>query len=180
MLFSVVFGVDVPTDSYGPELRRSLRRALGVTRSASEYRYLADGGGEDSQGWARAYCISGSGILTRAQFAALLEDLDNPTPEDCQTLGTLGGPACPFGIAPDISFRGNHPKWIVALRVTPIPECKPPSTPERAERAWQRVREAILRHYSDGWDAARPRTYGPEYAAAVRREMARAKRAAEG
>jgi len=178
MLFSVVFSVDVPADCDGPTLRRSLRRALGVTRSASELRYLADEGGEDAQRWARAYCISGYGVLTRSQFAAFLEDFDHPEPEDCQTLGTLGGPANPYGIAPDINFRSDNPEWIASIRVTPIPECKPPGTPERAERAWQRVRSAILRHYADGWDAAQPRTYGPEYAAAVRREIARAKKRA--
>lgn len=167
MLFSVVFSVDFLPGA-APRIRRSLRERLGVTREASEYRYLAEG--DKRSDWARAESLGGSGLLTRSEFAALLDDLGNPSATDSETLGTLGGHANPYGFAPDVDFSGDDTRSILCLRVTPLPRRgNAARDAEHAARLWARIRAAFVARYADGFERGRfARSLG--YAARVRRE----------
>jgi hypothetical protein len=177
MLFSVVFSVDF-LGGDAPSIRRSLRERLGVTREASEYRYLAEG--DASSAWARAESLGGSGMLTRSEFAALLDDLRNPSATDAETLGTLGGHANPLGFAPDVDFSSDESAWILCLRVTPIPRRgNAACSEERAAQLWARIRAAFVARYADGFERGEfARSRG--YAARVRRERREAIAFAQG
>lgn len=172
MLFSVIVATDAPRGDH-PIIRRSLVRALGMSSTESDYRYLGEESATDPEGWLSATERKGSGILTRSQFATLLEDLGNPEPSETETLGSFGGPLAPWGgVVADINWElHGYVDYILCLRVTPIPRRgSVAKSPGHAKRKWRRIRRAVLSHYADGRDRRRA-TSGPKYAAAVRREM---------
>ena len=96
-------------------------------------------------GW-EAQDLQASGIIDREAFDRLIDDL-GAIAEDVQTLGTLGGPANPIGIAPDIDFRIESEGLISTVRVTPLPDRARQSDRPLDEGDWQRVRSAMLSCY---------------------------------
>jgi hypothetical protein len=90
--------------------------------------------------WATCSDYCASGILDRAQLSDLLETL-GVFANDTGTLGTLGGPAHPYGIAPDIDHTCESQECILTLRVTPL------SDRITSESRWDRVRDAYLACY---------------------------------
>lgn len=186
LLFSVLITIDGP-DGVAPGAylpRRSLRRALrGDWRRDSddlEYAYVGEA-------WARGWSWQGAGVLTRSQTEALIDDC-GLSADDTQTMGTLGGPLNPLGWAPDINFTSDDPETILSCRITPFfgDRRDDAADEERAVRKWERLRNAVIRHWEYGrcthfrhipeaacarW-ARRWPTWGPDYATNVRRECA--------
>jgi len=128
----------------------------------SEYDYLATESGEPEDGsfwdeWKDNVCdLTASGIINFDQLEELCHSI-GCFPEDCETMGTLGGPLS-FGIVRDISFRCESSIIIESIRVTPFEEEKEPSnekqldlyppTEEEIERSnnikWNEVKDAVL------------------------------------
>ncbi len=108
----------------------------------SEYTYLADEADEfnpHTSPWAACIDITASGMLDRADFYEFCDSF-GLIAEDCQTLGTLGGPANPDGLAPDVPMHLESQYLIATVRVTPIPD-----RGTLTEQNWDRVRGAFLR-----------------------------------
>jgi hypothetical protein len=126
----------------GPSIPDVLRTALLEADGASKERianrirerYGAAGW------WATTSNYQASGILPRVLLTELMEGI-GAYATDTETLGTLGGPADPIGIAPDIDFEVESSAVIVCVRVTPLPDVSP------REGRWERVRDAVVRVY---------------------------------
>lgn len=105
----------------------------------SEYAYLAE---EDPESdWVRAIDATGSTILeTDEALSEFLGDCGLML-EYCYTLGTLGGPASPCGLAPDVSFWAESSLAVVSCRVTPLPNH---NTPESYAHALRRLVSVAL------------------------------------
>lgn len=99
--------------------------------------------------WASICDIQVSGILDRATLFNLLDSIGAAF-ENCQTMGTLGGPLAPWGgIVPDFAFDVESQVLFASIRITPIlcrrengawEPCRAPS-----EWQWETIAE-ILRH----------------------------------
>ena len=93
--------------------------------------------------WACVSDIQFSGILSRKDCFAFLESV-GASYEDCETMGTLGGPL--GGIVPDFPFSVESQALISSIRITPIlcevmesgdfDPIRPPS-----ESQWNAIRE---------------------------------------
>jgi len=152
--------------TYTDALRASREADLDVTETEpgdSDYSYLADEVGEPRgeywDAWHRyVQDATVSGILDRARLTRWLDDL-GAYAEDVETLGTLGGPANPCGIAPDIALAVESQALIASIRVTPLLDVEPhriqlalaAGNEARAcylaDRAWARMRRAFLHCY---------------------------------
>ncbi len=112
----------------------------------SEYSYLADES-EKPNWFEHLQDYQASGIVDRETLTRLIDDL-GAFAEDCETMGTLGGPLAPWGgIVADIPFRIESQVLIECIRVTPIP-CGTDGEPLKGdERTWDRVRAAMLAVY---------------------------------
>ena len=64
--------------------------------------------------------------------------------EDCETMGTLGGPLG-IGIVPDMSFRTESQLVISSIRITPF-WCDNGDWSPLSEASWERLRELFRRH----------------------------------
>lgn len=187
MLFSVIVSVDKPGAMRGALPRASLRRKLRGDYSESEYRYLAEDNPDDP--WFKARNWTGSGVLTKTEFYALVEDLDLQA-EDCMTLGSLGGPL--GGIVPDVAMRNDDPESIVSVRVTPFfgDSRDVVEDEEKAARMWECIRRAFINTFKHGfaghfskvpykarvaWQERHP-TSGEDYRRALIRERMKLKR----
>ena len=115
----------------------------------SEYGYLAEEGSPSADWFAQMHDTTVSGVLDRAGFYDFV-DATGCYAEDCLTLGTLGGPACPWGIAPDINMVMESQHVIASIRVTPLPE-----RGVLTEANWERVRAAFLRIFGVNGDPYR-------------------------
>ena len=140
MKFSVIYSVDVPKSV---KLRAYLPKQMhlfNVTEDDDQYEYDYLGG-DWKGGKHRKLCA----LLTRAQFEKFLSDTCLYA-EDVETMGSLGAPGCGLGISPAISFNGRSEEAILNAYVTPIPDVPFVfhDDPERGEKAWQRIRKAIL------------------------------------
>lgn len=129
-------------DDKAAEIRAHLRiLGDGVTYSAEKFTWC-----ERMAIDARE--ITASGILTKDQFTRFIDSL-GAFAEDCETLGSLGGPlsgGMPY-LVPDVSFRCESPIVIECIRATPFP-CDRNGEPLRGdERTWERVRNATLATY---------------------------------
>lgn len=109
----------------------------------SEYSYLAEND-PDSQ-WAKAYDIQGGAILDKPTFLELVRSL-GAFPSKCQSMGTLGGPANPIGIVPDVDFTVESQYVIVCFRCTPLPERAGKIMEQMDERDWDRI-EKVMWNY---------------------------------
>lgn len=155
----------------------------------SEYNYLAKEGGiperildrlEESSGetrfqicrklkeqypresfWACISDIQVSGILDRDTLFGFLDAI-GASFEDCETLGTLGGPLAPWGgVVPDFPFNVESQALISSIRITPAlcklvdgewEPCRGPS-----EWEWDAIK-AILKN-SDAYDIRKGRAH---------------------
>lgn len=140
-----------PVDGYAPcdltiedvdnRLSESWAEELSVDHGEngeSEYCYLADEGDDPGGFWAQCRDVTASGILDREDFFRFVDSFDLIA-EDVETLGSLGGPANPCGLAPDIVMELESQLCIASVRVTPLPE-----RGEYSEKNWERVRAAFL------------------------------------
>lgn len=132
----------------GPsDVRRAWKEATGertewTEPGDSEYSYLDEG---DSEFWASIQDCQVSGILTREQFSALVENL-GAYATDTETLGTLGGPL--GGLCWDMAFEIESQQLIASIRVTPLPEVEFKAVDEgRAETIQRRLKRAMLSVY---------------------------------
>lgn len=86
-------------------------------------------------------------VLDKSQFSRFVDAI-GAVANDCNTLGTLGGPL--GGIVPDVDFRIESSALIASFRATPffsrfaLNEC---DSEERAERIWARLRAATIAVY---------------------------------
>jgi hypothetical protein len=64
--------------------------------------------------------------------------------EDCQTMGTLGGPLG-IGIVPDMAFRTESQLVVSSIRITPFWNDNGDWSP-LSEASWERLRELFRRH----------------------------------
>jgi len=90
-------------------------------------------------------------LLTQEQFDKFIEDVGLRA-DDTETMGSMIGFAWGLGwMAPAVSFSDNDGRDYVAnAYVTPVPDVTMTREPDddRMERAWQRVRRAIINKYS--------------------------------
>lgn len=139
MLFSVIYSVDVPSDVDAMDFAPPDLELWDETENDDQYEYdYLEGCWEG--GHHRKWCA----VLTRDQFDKFVERC-GLSAEDVETMGSLGAPEFGFGWAPAISFNGDDPDCIANAYVTPIPETKAESC---GERAWERVRSAVLAVYA--------------------------------
>ena len=61
-------------------------------------------------------------------------------------MGSLGAPWSPsgFAFAPAFAFNGGGYSSIQSAYVTPLPEFKPRDDEEWQDRAWERIKRAML------------------------------------
>lgn len=96
--------------------------------------------------------LDASGILQAAEFFGMLDRMGYPLFEDCETMGTLGGPL--GGWAPDFSFIHESRLMVFSMRATPVlrdtvsGELSPVS-----DRARQSIRNILTSH--DYWSLSR-------------------------
>jgi hypothetical protein len=145
----------------------------------SDYAYLAKEGGiprrvlnrlEDTRGdvrfqmiaklrerfpreafWVSISDVQMSGIFDRDTLFDFLSNIGAQF-EDCNTLGTLGGPL--GGMVPDFPFQVESQVLISSIRITPVwcewqeDRWEPLELP--SENLWERIRHILKRH--DPWD----------------------------
>jgi hypothetical protein len=151
MLFSVIYSVDVPSDTsirrFNPPAQQ-LRRLWQLTEGDGQYDYDYLEGCW-TKGKHRKWCA----LLTRKQFDEFVQHCGLAA-EDVQTLGSLGAPGFGYGLSPAISFIGDSPNAIQSAYVTPIPRCKTlkdfeTKSPKRpyGEVDWERVRRVVIAAY---------------------------------
>ncbi len=94
--------------------------------------------------------LTASGIIGKKAFRQLIDDLGAQA-DDCQTMGTLGGPlsgGMPYCV-PDISFSIGSCSLLDSIRVTPVPCDRNGEPLEGDERTWDRLRSATLAVFAD-------------------------------
>jgi hypothetical protein len=93
--------------------------------------------------WDELREIQVEGIVSFEQALAYLEHI-GAVYEDCETMGTLGGPLG-IGIVPDIPFNIESQLVVGSIRITPIwfdgEEWSPPT-----EASWERIRDLFREH----------------------------------
>lgn len=112
--------------------------------------------------WACISDIQVSGILDRKTLFEFLDDI-GAIYEDCETMGTLGGPLS-IGIVPDFPFHVESQALISSIRITPI-LCKQEGEewiPCRApnEDQWERIKEVLSNE--DAYRIAKGEAFGKE------------------
>lgn len=100
--------------------------------------------------WDELRNIQVSGIVPFGQAMAYLDHI-GAIFEDCETMGTLGGPLG-IGIVPDIPFMIESALVIGSIRITPFWSDGDDWTP-LTEASWERVRELFRKH--DTYDLAK-------------------------
>ena len=90
------------------------------------------------------------GVLNQEQFDEFIEATGLHI-QDVETMGSLGVPWAFPGIAPAISFTGGGGEEVIQdAYVTPIPDIELKNRledEEWQERAWERIKAALLRRY---------------------------------
>lgn len=107
--------------------------------------------------WDELRNIQVEGIVPFGQAMAYLDHI-GAVFEDCETMGTLGGPLG-IGIVPDIPFEIESALVIGSIRITPFWSTGDDWTP-LTESSWERVRE-LFRTY-DAYDLAKMARDGKE------------------
>ena len=95
------------------------------------------------RGWDEIRKIQAEGVVSFGQAMAYLDHI-GAVYEDCETMGTLGGPLG-LGIVPDIPFTVESALVIGSIRITPFWSTGDDWTP-LTEASWERVRELFRRH----------------------------------
>jgi len=93
--------------------------------------------------WDELRSIQVSGVVPFSQAMAYLDHI-GAVYEDCETLGTLGGPL-ELGIVPDIPFGIESALVIASIRITPFWSDGDGWTP-LTEASWERVKELFRTH----------------------------------
>lgn len=109
--------------------------------------------------WDELRKIQVEGVVPFGQAMAYLDHI-GAVFEDCETMGTLGGPLG-IGIVPDIPFMIESALVIGSIRITPFWSAGDDWTP-LTESSWERVRELFRKH--DAYDLARMARNGMEVA----------------
>ncbi len=90
-------------------------------------------------------------LLTQTQFDKFIYDV-GLTAEDVETMGSITGGAWGLGWhVPAVSFRDSAGyDYIASAYVTPVPDVvlTREHDDDRMERAWERVRRAVINKYS--------------------------------
>lgn len=107
--------------------------------------------------WDELRNIQVEGIVPFGQAMAYLDHI-GAIFEDCETMGTLGGPLG-LGIVPDIPFEIESALVIGSIRITPFWSTGDDWTP-LTESSWERVRELFRKH--DAYTLARMARDGKE------------------
>lgn len=107
--------------------------------------------------WDELRSIQVEGVVTFGQAMAYLDHI-GAVYEDCETMGTLGGPLG-IGIVPDIPFMIESALVIGSIRITPFWSNGDDWTP-LTESSWERVRELFRKH--DTYDLAKMARNGME------------------
>lgn len=147
MNFSVIYSFDcqrsIPVGQFLPP--KSQRKLWQQTEGDEQYEYSYLGE-EYKKGKHRKLCA----MLTRKQFDEFVKHCDLRA-ETTETMGSLGAPGMGMGWSPAISFRAQDVNAIdVGAYVTPIPSFEPVKRADDepwGERAWNRIRRAILKVY---------------------------------
>lgn len=93
--------------------------------------------------WDELIKVQVEGIVTLVGAVDYLEQI-GAIFEDCQTMGTLGGPLG-IGIVPDMAFRTESQLVVSSIRITPFWSNGDDWTP-LTEASWERVRELFRKH----------------------------------
>jgi hypothetical protein len=112
---------------------------------------------EEWKAWDELRNIQVQGVVTFGQAMAYLDHI-GAIFEDCETMGTIGGPLG-LGIVPDVPFRIESALVIGSIRITPFWTNGDDWTP-LTEASWERVRE-LFRKY-DTYDLAKMARDGKE------------------
>jgi hypothetical protein len=111
----------------------------------SEFMTTENGYSRSAAFWYRIADITVSGILDRHDlYRFFLLGLADQA-ENCQTMGTLGGPAS-MGLMPDISCTLDSPHIIASIRITPLlePVLLNGQSIELTKEDWERTRRAFI------------------------------------
>lgn len=139
MRFSVIYSVDMPHDVSVRVWAPPGRRAWQQTEGDEQY---------DLDIWDKGKHRKWCGLLTRKQFDAFVDKVGFKM-EDVETMGSIGAPACGFGCAPAFSFHDNSygDRGYADAYVTPLPDVEPRDDEAWQDRAWERIRRAMLSVY---------------------------------
>lgn len=138
MQFSIIYSVDVPSDTNINEFAPPNLDLFDETEDDDQYEY------EYLEGcWENGSHRKWAGILSREQFDEFIDHCGLMA-ESTETMGSLGAPGFGFGWAPAISFTSDDPSAIQSAYVTPIPETNRETL---GEAEWDRVRGAVLAIY---------------------------------
>lgn len=146
MRYGIILTVDIPRDEsigyYLPPKR--LRKRFMLTEGDDQYDYGHLGGP-----WEKGKHRKLVGELSQEEFDEVVRHC-GLRPQDVETLGSLGAPWSFPGIAPAISFRAEYYEAFVEAYVTPLPDIEIENRvgdDEWMERAWERIKKAILKRY---------------------------------
>lgn len=146
MEFGIIFTVDVANSPDAPKLTSyyaapRIMRKLTMTESDDRY----DDFGCDFTTKHRKY----AGVLSKDDFKQFVDET-GLFAQDIETGGALGMPGNSpwYGWSPAISFDNDDRHAIINAYVTPYPNTKAPDTDEKMDRAWERVRAAVIRQFS--------------------------------
>lgn len=150
MRYGIIFTMDCTRDEYVnyylPPKR--IRRKLQLTEGDEQYDY------DHLEGaWTKGKHRKLVGELNQDDFDELVS-FCGLRAQDVETMGSLGVPwaGCGgFGVAPAVSFTSSHYSAFVDAYVTPIPSFDPVNRAEDEEwqeRAWDRIKAALLRRYN--------------------------------
>jgi len=145
---------------YESEYDRGLWERFNIAPEDEEERIAAEEAMEakgEWKAWDELRNIQVEGVVPFGQAMAYLDHI-GAVYEDCETMGTLGGPLG-LGIVPDIPFMIESALVIGSIRITPFWSDGDDWTP-LTEASWERVRE-LFRKY-DTYDLARMARDGKE------------------
>lgn len=115
-----------------------------------ERMYEEDGAGGNFE-WDELREIQVEGVVTFEQAIEYLEHI-GATFEDCETMGTIGGPLG-IGIVPDMPFKVESRLVVSSIRITPFWADRNGEWSPLTEASWERLRELFRQH--DLWKIRR-------------------------
>ena len=129
---------------YESEYDDGIWKSFSIAPEDEEERIEAeDGLGGAFRGWDEIRKIQVEGVVTFGQAMAYLDHI-GAIFEDCETMGTLGGPLG-IGIVPDMAFQTESQLVISSIRITPFWNDNGDWSP-LSEASWERLRELFRRH----------------------------------
>jgi hypothetical protein len=107
--------------------------------------------GDNWEQWDELREIQVKGVVTFEQAVEYLEHI-GAIFEDCETMGTLGGPLG-LGIVPDMPFRVESQLVVSSIRITPFWMDSNGEWSALTDASWERLRELFRGH--DLWSIRR-------------------------